>query len=31
MGMLEEAGFAKVEVKQLPHDFQNSYFIAKKA
>ena len=29
--MLEEAGFGEVEVKQLPHDFQNSYYIAKKA
>jgi SAM-dependent methyltransferase len=29
--MLKEAGFGKVEVKQLPHDFQNSYYIAKKA
>jgi 2-polyprenyl-3-methyl-5-hydroxy-6-metoxy-1,4-benzoquinol methylase len=28
--MLEEAGFKEVEVKQLPHDFQNSYYIAKK-
>jgi 2-polyprenyl-3-methyl-5-hydroxy-6-metoxy-1,4-benzoquinol methylase len=28
--MLEEAGFAEVEVKQLPHDFQNSYYIARK-
>lgn len=28
--MLEEAGFREVEVKQLPHDFQNSYYIAKK-
>ncbi len=28
--MLEEAGFGKVEVKRLPHDFQNSYYIAKK-
>ena len=29
--MLREAGFAKVEVKQLPHDIANSYFIARKA
>jgi SAM-dependent methyltransferase len=29
--MLEEAGFGEVEVKQLPHDFVNSYYIAKKA
>lgn len=28
--MLEVAGFKEVEVKQLPHDFQNSYYIAKK-
>jgi len=28
--MLREAGFAKVEVRQLPHDFQNSYYIAAK-
>jgi len=28
--MLEEAGFGEVEVKQLPHDFQNSYYVAKK-
>jgi hypothetical protein len=28
--MLEEAGFAEVEVEQLPHDFQNSYYIIKK-
>jgi SAM-dependent methyltransferase len=28
--MLREAGFGEVEVKQLPHDFQNSYYIAKK-
>ncbi len=26
--MLEEAGFTKVRVEQLPHDFQNSYFVA---
>jgi hypothetical protein len=25
--MLRAAGFNKVEVKQLPHDFQNSYYI----
>ena len=29
--MLREAGFAKVEVKQLPHDIANSYYIARKA
>jgi hypothetical protein len=28
--MLEDAGFAKVEVEQLPHDFMNSYYIARK-
>jgi 2-polyprenyl-3-methyl-5-hydroxy-6-metoxy-1,4-benzoquinol methylase len=28
--MLEEAGFAHVEVEQLPHDFQNYYYIATK-
>ncbi len=28
--MLEEAGFRKVEVEQLPHDFQNYYYIATK-
>ena len=28
--MLKEAGFTKVEVKQLPHDFQNYYYIATK-
>ena len=28
--MLKAAGFGEVEVKQLPHDFQNSYYIAKK-
>jgi Zn-dependent membrane protease YugP len=29
--MLNEAGFGEVDVKQLPHDFVNSYYIAKKA
>ena len=29
--MLRDAGFAKVEVKQLPHDFQNYYYISTKA
>lgn len=29
--MLGEAGFTKVEVKQLPHDFQNNYFIVTKS
>ena len=28
--MLAEAGFAVVEVKQLPHDFINYYYIARK-
>jgi 2-polyprenyl-3-methyl-5-hydroxy-6-metoxy-1,4-benzoquinol methylase len=28
--MLEEAGFKKVEVKQLPHDIFNNYFIVRK-
>ena len=28
--MLKEAGFKEVEVKRLPHDFQNRCFIAKK-
>jgi 2-polyprenyl-3-methyl-5-hydroxy-6-metoxy-1,4-benzoquinol methylase len=28
--MLEDAGFTKVEVEQLPHDFMNSYYIARK-
>ena len=28
--MLEEAGFKKVEVKQLPHDIFNNYFIITK-
>ena len=28
--MLRDAGFTTVEVKRLPHDFQNSYFIATK-
>lgn len=29
--MLGEAGFDRVEVKQLSHDFQNSYYICKKS
>ncbi len=29
--MLHEAGFASVEVRKLPHDFINSYFISRKA
>ena len=28
--MLREAGFTEVEVKHLPHDFQNSYYIVTK-
>ncbi len=28
--MLAEAGFTSVEVKQLPHDFQNNYYICTK-
>jgi hypothetical protein len=28
--MLRVAGFRRVEVKQLPHDFQNSYYICTK-
>jgi 2-polyprenyl-3-methyl-5-hydroxy-6-metoxy-1,4-benzoquinol methylase len=28
--MLKEAGFTKIEVKKLPHDFQNIYYIIKK-
>ena len=29
--MLQEAGFANVEVEQLPHDFTNNYFIIRKS
>ena len=29
-GLLSEAGFKHVEVHQLPHDIQNSYFVARK-
>jgi 2-polyprenyl-3-methyl-5-hydroxy-6-metoxy-1,4-benzoquinol methylase len=29
--MLQEAGFTRVEVKKLPHDFQNIYYIIKKS
>ena len=29
--MLEEAGFKEVEVKQLPQDFMNSYYIVTKS
>jgi 2-polyprenyl-3-methyl-5-hydroxy-6-metoxy-1,4-benzoquinol methylase len=28
--MLKEAGFGEVKVERLPHDFQNTYYIAKK-
>ncbi|MGH8607087.1 MAG: hypothetical protein ACREX9_06615 [Gammaproteobacteria bacterium] len=28
--LLQEAGFQQLEVAQLPHDFQNSYYIARK-
>jgi hypothetical protein len=28
--MLAEAGFKGVEVKNLAHDFQNSYFVCRK-
>jgi hypothetical protein len=28
--MLREAGFANVRVEQLPHDFINTYYIARK-
>jgi 2-polyprenyl-3-methyl-5-hydroxy-6-metoxy-1,4-benzoquinol methylase len=28
--MLQQAGFSRVEVKQLSHDFQNSYYIVHK-
>jgi len=28
--MLDEAGFADVEIKRLPHDFQNDFYIATK-
>jgi 2-polyprenyl-3-methyl-5-hydroxy-6-metoxy-1,4-benzoquinol methylase len=29
--MLKEAGFTHIEVTQLPHDFQNDYYIARKS
>lgn len=29
--MLEEAGFKKVEVTQLPHELMNSYYIVTKS
>jgi hypothetical protein len=28
--MLHEAGFTKIDVRKLQHDFQNSYYIVKK-
>jgi hypothetical protein len=28
--MLREAGFSGIEVRRLPHDFQNNYFIVTK-
>ncbi|MEM1253359.1 MAG: class I SAM-dependent methyltransferase [Cyanobacteria bacterium P01_H01_bin.21] len=31
LSMLKEAGFAQVTIKQLAHDFQNSYYIVHKA
>lgn len=30
MEMLHEAGFSRIEIRQLPHDFQNNYFIVRK-
>lgn len=30
LAMLREAGFERIEVAQLPHDFQNSYYLARK-
>ncbi len=30
LAMLEEAGFTDVEIKRLPHDFQNDFYIATK-
>ena len=29
--MLQEAGFAGIEAKRLPHDFQNIYYLIKKS
>jgi hypothetical protein len=29
--MLQEAGFTEIEIKKLPHDFQNIYYIIKKS
>jgi len=29
--MLSEAGFSDIRIKQLPHDFQNYFYIMKKA
>ena len=31
LSMLADAGFQRVEVKQLEHDFQNNYYLARKA
>ena len=28
--MLQEAGFTKIDVKKLPHDFQNAFYIIQK-
>ena len=28
--MLDDAGFTRVEIKQLAHDFQNDYYIVRK-
>jgi hypothetical protein len=28
--MLSEAGFSDIRIKQLPHDFQNYFYITKK-
>lgn len=28
--MLQETGFSQIEIKKLPHDFQNVYYIIKK-
>jgi hypothetical protein len=30
MEMLQEAGFNKIEIRKLPHDFQNVYYINRK-
>lgn len=31
IAMLQDAGFAAIEVKQLDHDFQNNYYLVRKA